>query len=608
MKRQTPTNRDSAHFHAPEGGTGCCQPADSVGRAGCPQPAGRRRGEDTAPYQNENIEDTAPSQGEGIEEPASGQGKRSDGARGIVPAEDLHLVLFRSRTDRPGRQGAHQEIRAPTQASGIDATMVAAGFNPRGVVRVVVGRRHATFDPRERTIAFNRLSAAAGAGLAASRGLNPAATVSVRSLVGREVGRAVLSPPGGGAVGTARPTVVEGSSNAPVQERGIYSAALGSSGLGPRGSSSRNSRFDVRNSLAFSLIEMIGVLAVIAILAAVLVPAWLQQSDKVAGDQESAVLKSLGDALQQSIMRQRYIPSDADWAQAVATELGVDPAGVTTGQRRQPRLFLIDPALSIAGSGLPYTQTSAGSPSVPSSPRVIILSSVGAALPAGMTSGVAAASDFTNIWNSADGTVPAAPSFAGWAGTGDDLKVQRVNLSALFVRLGLSWAAPSHVGPRYAIDANNWASAIVVSNASADWPGYFIQNSILYLYNYNGTLDSQQILIRDNSFTYDQDNWRGSLGGEFFLAGLDVASTVDRYLAAYPNARAANGTNQQAIVVQSMIAFMDRYDAWANAGFPYNAGTAPTYTDVVNAQVAMVTAVQGQYQATGNNPTETPCQ
>src|SRR2546425_6792980 len=80
---------------------------------------------------------------------------------------------------------------------------------------------------------------------------------------------------------------------------------------------------------AFSLIEMIGVLAVIAILAAVLAPALIRQMDKLAGDQESAALKSFSDALQQSIMRKRYIPSATDWATNVASELGVDIAAIT---------------------------------------------------------------------------------------------------------------------------------------------------------------------------------------------------------------------------------------------------------------------------------------
>src|SRR6266567_4153921 len=152
---------------------------------------------------------------------------------------------------------------------------------------------------------------------------------------------------------------------------------------------------------AFSLIELIGVLAVIAILATALVPALIRQMDRIAGEQESAALKSFSDALQSSIMRltpahptSRYIPSDTDWASTVATELGVDIASVTNSPRRQPRFFLIDPALRIGNnsSGLPYNQTNwvagsvdtntAGVVVAPLSPRLMILSSIGRALPA----------------------------------------------------------------------------------------------------------------------------------------------------------------------------------------------------------------------------------
>src|SRR5713226_9164638 len=74
---------------------------------------------------------------------------------------------------------------------------------------------------------------------------------------------------------------------------------------------------------AFTLIEMIGVLAVIAILMAALLPALLRQMDRIAGEQEKASLKSIGDALQQSILRNRYLPSGSDWATNTAIEPGV---------------------------------------------------------------------------------------------------------------------------------------------------------------------------------------------------------------------------------------------------------------------------------------------
>ncbi len=361
---------------------------------------------------------------------------------------------------------------------------------------------------------------------------------------------------------------------------------------------------------------MVGVLAVIAILATALAPAFVRQMDKTSGDQESAILKSFGDALQQSIMRNRSIPSAANWASTVATELGVDLAAVTTGSRRQPRFFLIDPNLNInntavtaAGNGdpaLPYTQTSDGSINIPVSPRVLILSSIGPALPGGIVSGVATAANFTNIWNSTDGIVPAAPVFTSWTGSGDDLKVQRIDLAPLFVELLLTQNASVGANPRYSVDSTSWASAIEVPKTNFIQK-YFIQNSVLALHDNTGVLDSQQILIRNNSFIYDQNVWRGSIGGEGFLAGLDIASVVDRYLVAYPNRQAQNGTNQQVVVVQSMINFMDRYSDWATAGFPSN--SAPTYVAVQNARTAMKNAVQGQYlQPGGYNPTQVNCQ
>jgi len=383
------------------------------------------------------------------------------------------------------------------------------------------------------------------------------------------------------------------------------------------------------------LIELVGVLAVIAILAAAAVPALIRQMDRIAGEQESATLKSFSDALQSSITRltpahptSHYVPSVADWASTIAAELGVDIAVVTNSPRRQPRFFLIDPALRIGNNsyGLSYSQTNWVSGSVvtntagvvvaPLSPRLLILSSIGRALPTNIVSSVASSTNFNAIWDRNDtGNALPATSFAwtGWP-NGDDLKVQRVNLSALFVRLILTTNVSESA--YYSIDSTNTSDKYNVPSPGRD--GYFIKNSVLYLYTQGRTnIDSQQILSRDTSFVYEQNVWRGSLTGGSFLAGsLDLGSTVDKYLEAPENTNAmytltnnghgnTSSMTQQSVVVSNMMAYMKAYTNWAASGF----SDSTKKSTALSAQGNLRTVVQGQYLSSGNylpRPTDCP--
>ena len=375
---------------------------------------------------------------------------------------------------------------------------------------------------------------------------------------------------------------------------------------------------------AFSLIELIGVLTVIAILVAVMVPTLIRQMDRIAGEQETVALQSLSDALQQSILRKRYIPGASDWATNLAAELGVDVGNINLNARRQPRFFLIDPNLRIGNnsSGLPYTQTNLVFGSVttnntglvipPLSPRVIILSSIGRALPTDIVSGIVSNNNFSAIWDRND-TASALPatSFA-WAGwpNGDDLKVQRVHLSPLFMHLVLTANNSSTNSAEmgyYSIDTTSTNYNVPSIGPGRD--GYFIKNSSLYLYMGRTNMDSQQILDRDTSFVYEQNVWRSSLTGGSFLAGsLDLGSIVDKYLDAPENMRAMytltnniqGNTNvsltQQSFVVSNMIAYMKAYTNWAAAGFPNNG----LKSAAAGVRQAMIDGVHGQYDAAYN--------
>jgi type II secretory pathway pseudopilin PulG len=367
-----------------------------------------------------------------------------------------------------------------------------------------------------------------------------------------------------------------------------------------------------------TLIEIVGVMVVLVILASILVPALLRKMDQVAGDQESASLKALGDALQSSILRHRYIPSPTNWAQTVAIERGVNLSDVTTNLRRQPRVLLIDPALQIGSrvAGQDYLQDNIGSVIVdgsgrvipPISPRILLLSSIGVPLPGGVTTGVpASSSDFDGIWNAADGALPAGGLWAGWRGA-QDLKVQRVNLSSLFVHVVLTSyasydASSNRVEGKYSIDGSALTNAWDTTVNPFGRDSYFLQNSALNLFSYTNSLDTQQILTRDISFVYQQLVWRASIEGLGFAGGMDIGTIVDRFLRAHNNPRATSPASQQLNIVNAMMDYMQAYQNWEAVGF----GNKPERTTALNMQDAMMLAVQGLYKDPGNDPPEVAC-
>ncbi|HVR35839.1 MAG TPA: type II secretion system protein [Methylomirabilota bacterium] len=364
-----------------------------------------------------------------------------------------------------------------------------------------------------------------------------------------------------------------------------------------------------RAAHGMTLIGLIGVMAVLAILGAVLVPAFIRMMDRIAGDRESASLKALADSLESSILRNRYIPSHTNWAQVVATERGVNLTDVTTNLRRQPRVFLIDPALQIGSrvAGEDFLQDTIGSVIFdsdgrvipPIKPRMILLSSIGVSLPAGVTTGVPASTDdFDGIWNSVDGELPAGSLWSGWSGA-SDLRVQRVNLSPLFAHVVLTTYASDGDG-LFSIDSGSTTNA---PENSIGWDTYFIQNSVLNLLSWTNTLDTQHIVTRDISFVYQQNIWRASIGGLGFAGGMDIGAVVDRFLRAPNNPEAVDPANQQFDVVQSFSDYMKAYQDWEASGFTDNTllGIAE------DAQVAMMAAVQGLYKSPNNEPPEVPC-
>ncbi len=343
-------------------------------------------------------------------------------------------------------------------------------------------------------------------------------------------------------------------------------------------------------SRAFTLLEVIGVLVILAVLAGFLVPVMLRHLDRVASRQEIHALQTLSDALQQGICRTRHIPNQADWPAFIATQAGLDLGAVTNNVRKHPRVFLLDPSRWFSAN-MSYTQTSIGTPDYPANARVMLVSSLGKDLP--LTSGMPLDADFQALWDTPPGTVPNTGAWAGWKGDPDDVKIQRVNLSPLFVRLVLSTYTSATNG-QYAIEPSS-TNLVPSGNGLA---GYFLKGSVLRLFSGPpGTrLDSSQVLNEDTSFVYEGGTWKRSIQGRITLGVGDVSGIVAAFLASTPNLNAQHGTNQQALVVQTMADYMGNYNAWAATSFTNT--SLRDYLLKTN-QPAMMSAVQGLYGKIG---------
>ena len=362
---------------------------------------------------------------------------------------------------------------------------------------------------------------------------------------------------------------------------------------------------------AFTLIELVGTLAVLAILAATLLPVLVSRTDKAVADQEKATLQTFATALQNNILRNRYIPGSNDWAANLAIEVGANVASVSTNAVLLPRYYLIDPALQIgtnAAGTLPYAQSNlfkaiaaTGQMAPPASPRLMIVSSTATRLPATIISGSGTPSStvFSNLWNwSGNSATPPAGWPANWNNRGYDLQVQRINLAPLFVHLMLNnYPFNASVLGQYAIDqlATNQAFSNPANTNDVD--AYFLQNTLLGLVQDSasgGALQSNQLLNRDATYYYVQGVWRARImfslpnSATNWMAmamGALFQSTTSVFMQSITNSQAQAGATPT-LVVSAMTNFMSAYVSWSNAGFPMS-GTL--YNNASTTQDTMAT-------------------
>jgi len=181
----------------------------------------------------------------------------------------------------------------------------------------------------------------------------------------------------------------------------------------------------VEHDKGFTLIEMIGVLTIISILAAIVVPNVFKQIDRVNSDAETSNLRTLAGEFEQFILEKKQIPAPSNWSGSLAQVSALPLSKIAKNDRGFKRALYVDPRFmtttdtNFAG----YTQNT-GLLTSPVSPRAMIVSNLKADVTASLTSFAA----FDAVWNQSAGSVIIES---------DDLKIQRMHLSHLFNNLSL---------------------------------------------------------------------------------------------------------------------------------------------------------------------------
>jgi len=334
----------------------------------------------------------------------------------------------------------------------------------------------------------------------------------------------------------------------------------------------------VASRRGYSLIEVIGVLAIMGILASIALTSVMTRIKLTQRQNETLNLDNLADGLSRSLLRTWSLPSTSTWFAVVVNELALPTNRVALNSAGNARRLLFDPALRIgtnATQALPWTQSWAGATNLVS-PRAILVSSLWDTLPVL----AADATTFSNLWNTVPDGVPAGWA-ASWDARGADIKIKRLDFGLLFRRVVLENEDGLRTAP-YSINTTNALTSVPTGERREV---FFVLNTPINLHFYPNLASSatevlgREYLAQETSYVFENGSWgRYLTAGPNWLAGSFGQLAEVFRTASVSGTRAAWATPQSAM--EAMYNYLLYAALYTGNGSPNDTATPPVTPDL----------------------------
>jgi type II secretory pathway pseudopilin PulG len=347
-----------------------------------------------------------------------------------------------------------------------------------------------------------------------------------------------------------------------------------------------------RRRAGWSIIELVGVMAVATILAAALVPMLVRKYDQDARDLERKSMGEMADAFQLFVLKYRKIPDHTTVFDNIGLFWGRPKWIVQTNDRGNLRYFLIDGGIRLGTNftmtnPLPFTQDFRGSTNTPVNPRAMIICSLGPPLPAnsGIASGYINTNFFNLLWNLPVNTLPPGSVWDNWRGVGEDLMIKKIDMTSWFDPIRFTSTTNYGIG-RFQVDnvtnlvhVTNYA---LLKNAVTNNPLPYVENHYLHgtmirfinTNNYANVVKTQavEIVQAPCNYLYENNVWRVDIKGfgnprRGMISPEDMEYAAGRFLSSVAILDPSMKPND---MYTTMSNYMAVYVAWSKGQATWN--------------------------------------